>query len=282
MSHLVPDYLLPDVLIGSVTVVAAVVLGLYRALQLTDLAPQARRNAFWSGSALLVVWFISALVLSWLGFYQGAPSSVPTVPFGLLIPVAAGILLFRRWPVLRSIIESAPQSWIVSVQLFRVEGAIFLILLAGGWLPGAFAWPAGVGDVLVGLLAPVVGIASARGWRSSAGWLRAWNFLGLADLAVAVTTGFLTSPSPLQTLALDRPNQLITSFPLAMIPVFLVPLAILLHFASLQKLRQTENGKRSSSQATPARSVLAPLIQNAVNGVANGVAGVDSADAAHQ
>jgi hypothetical protein len=154
--------------------------------------------------------------------------------------------------VLRTIIESAPQSWIAGVQLFRVEGVIFLILLAGGWLPGAFAWPAGVGDVLVGLLAPVVGIASARGWRSSAGWLRAWNLLGLADLVVAVTTGFLTSPSPLQMLALDRPNQLITSFPLVMIPVFLVPLAILLHFASLQKLRQTENGKRSSSRATAA------------------------------
>jgi hypothetical protein len=94
--------------------------------------------------------------------------------------------------------------------------------------------------VIVGLLAPVVGIAYMRGVRWSTGLLWAWNLLGIADLVVAVTTGFLTSPSPLQLLALDRPNELISSFPLAMIPVFLVPLSLLLHLASLQKLRQVE------------------------------------------
>ena len=74
--------------------------------------------------------------------------------------------------------------------------------------------------------------------------VRAWNLLGIADLVVAVTTGFLSSPSPFQMLAFDRPNELISAFPLAMIPVFLVPLSILLHFASLHKLRQTEIGPR--------------------------------------
>jgi len=39
-------------------------------------------------------------------------------------------------------------------------------------------------------------------------------------------------------LALDHPNQLIGAFPLAIIPVFLVPLSVLLHLASLQKLRR--------------------------------------------
>jgi hypothetical protein len=58
----------------------------------------------------------------------------------------------------------------------------------------------------------------------------------MADLAVAVTTGFLTSPSPVQLLALDRPNTLVTAFPLVLIPVFLVPLSVLLHLASLRKL----------------------------------------------
>ena len=80
--------------------------------------------------------------------------------------------------------------------------------------------------------------------RGSAGLLRAWNMLGIADLVVAVTTGFLTSPSPLQLLALDRPNELISSWPLAMIPVFLVPLSLLLHLASLKKLRQVERERR--------------------------------------
>jgi hypothetical protein len=53
---------------------------------------------------------------------------------------------------------------------------------------------------------------------------------------VAITTAFLTSPSPLQVLMFDRPSDLISAFPLVMIPVFLVPLAVLLHLASLTKL----------------------------------------------
>lgn len=243
MNHLAPSYLLPNILIGSIAVVAAVLFGIRRAIIRAGLPVRDRSGMFWNISALLVTWFFAALVLSWSGFYQGSGSQIPTIPFGLLIPIAAGVVLFWRWPVLRRIIDSAPQSWIVIVQVYRVEGLIFLTLYAGGWLPGAFAWPAGVGDAIVGLLAPVVGIVYARSARGSAGLVRAWSLLGIADLVVAVTTGFLTSPSPLQLLALDRPNDLISAFPLAMIPVFLVPLSVLLHLASWQKLRGTRDLK---------------------------------------
>jgi hypothetical protein len=239
-NQLAPSYLLANILIGSIAVIAAILFGVHRAIIRAGSPVRERSRTFWSVSTLLVTWFLAALILSGSGFYQGASSRLPTIPFGLLIPIAASVVLFWRWPLLRRIIESVPQSWIVSIQVYRVEGLIFLTLYAAGWLPGAFAWPAGVGDVIVGLLAPVVGIAYARGARGSAGLLRAWNLLGIADLVVAVTTGFLTSPSPLQLLALDRPNELISSFPLAMIPVFLVPLSLLLHFASLQKLCQVE------------------------------------------
>jgi len=215
-------------------------LGVRRAIIRAGSPVRERSHTFWNISTLLLTWFLAALVLSWSGFYQGTPSRIPTIPFGLLIPIAAGVVLFWRWPLLRRMIESVPQSWIVSFQVYRVEGLIFLTLYAGGWLPGEFAWPAGVGDVIVGLLAPVVGVAYMRGARGSTGLLWAWNLLGIADLVVAVTTGFLTSPSPLQLLALDRPTELIAAFPLAMIPVFLVPLSLLLHLASLQKLRQVE------------------------------------------
>jgi len=244
MNQLGPSYLLPEILIGTVAVVAVALLGLHSALSRAGLPHRDRRRAFWSGSALLVAWFFAALVLSWSGFYQGVASRVPTLPFGLLIPIAAGVVLFRRWPLLRRVIEAAPQSWIVGIQAYRVEGLIFLILYARGWLPGAFALPAGVGDAIVGLLALVVGIAYRGGLRGPSGWLLAWNLLGIADLVVAVTTGFLTSPSPLQLLALDRPNELISSWPLAMVPVFLVPLSVLLHLASLEKLRQIERDRR--------------------------------------
>ena len=63
------------------------------------------------------------------------------------------------------LLDAVPQAWLVGVQLYRALGVIFLILYASGKLPGLFAWPAGVGDIAVGLLAPVVGLAYARAPR---------------------------------------------------------------------------------------------------------------------
>ena len=145
-----------------------------------------------------------------------------------------------------------PQHWLIGVQLYRALGVIFLILYAAGKLPGLFAWPAGLGDVLVGVLSPVVAIAYWRGPRENADLVSAWNLFGLADLVVAVTTGFLTSPSAFQLYAFDLPNELISRFPLVLIPVFLVPLSVLLHLASLAKLRQSalrDNYRRESARA---------------------------------
>ena len=191
-----------------------------------------------AGAFLLVGWFFVALLSSWLGFYQGAPGRIPTIEFGLLVPIIAGLLFYWRSPRARRIVSGASQGLLVGIQIYRIEGLIFLLLLAAGRMPRVFAFPAGVGDVAVGLLAPVVAWSFTRGLRGSKGVLLAWNLLGLADLAVALTTGFLSSPSPAQMLAFDQPNTLITAFPIVMIPVFLVPLAILLHLASLEKLRR--------------------------------------------
>jgi hypothetical protein len=242
MNGPVPNYLLPYVLSGTLAVVAAVLFGLSKALKLAGWPARDRRPAVWIGAVLLVTWFFAALLSSWLGLYRGA--QMPTIQYGVLIPIIVGVALFLRWRAFKRVIEAVPQAWIVGVQVYRALGLIFLVLYASGRLPGVFAWPAGVGDILVGLLAPAIGIAYAHRSSNATGWLRAWNLFGIADLIVALATGFLTSPSRLQMFALGAPNELISAFPLAMIPVFLVPLPILLHFASLEKLRQTETGRQ--------------------------------------
>jgi hypothetical protein len=134
------------------------------------------------------------------------------------------------------IIDAVPQFCIVAVQLYRALGVIFLILYTTDKLPGLFTWPAGVGDIIVGLLAPIVALAYARDARRNAGLVTAWNVLGILDLVVAVTTGFITSPSAL--FSYEPPNELIAIFPLVLIPVYLVPLSVLLHLASLAKLHR--------------------------------------------
>jgi hypothetical protein len=64
-----------------------------------------------------------------------------------------------------------------------------------------------------------------------------WNVVGILDLVVAVATGFLSSPGPFQVLALENPNLLITTFPLVLVPLYAVPLSILLHLAALKRLK---------------------------------------------
>jgi hypothetical protein len=67
----------------------------------------------------------------------------------------------------------------------------------------------------------------------------AWNWLGILDLAVALTLGFPSSPPRFQLLALDAPNRLVGTYPLVMIPAFAVPLALILHGLSLWQLRRS-------------------------------------------
>lgn len=244
MNYSVPGYLTPVIVTGMITIIATVLLGLNRALRRHAALPQKewleedRSAAFWGVAALLVGWFVVAFATSSAGFYAPATRGVPTIQYGLSIPIVLGLLLFRAWPLIRRIVAVIPNSWLVGVQFYRALGVIFLTLYASGHLPGLFAFPAGIGDVLVGILAPFVANAYARSPEGAKRRVRLWNWLGITDLTVAVTIGFLTSPSPLQIAAFDHPSGLIAMFPLVLIPVFAVPLSILLHLASLQKLRQ--------------------------------------------
>ena len=240
MDYSVPAYLTPFILTGMIVVIAALMLGLRRALRSATWPEKDRAIAFWSVSSLLVAWFVVALLTSIAGYYRPPSGRPPTIQYGLLLPIVLGVLLFRRWPLLRRALVLVPSNWLVGVQLYRVLGVIFLILYAGGHLPGLFALPAGLGDTLVGILAPLVAASFARSPEHSARRVRLWNLLGIADLVIAVTMGFLTSPSPFQIAAFDRPSGLIAMFPLSLIPVFAIPMSILLHLASLQKLGQEQ------------------------------------------
>jgi hypothetical protein len=48
----------------------------------------------------------------------------------------------------------------------------------------------------------------------------------------------MTSPGQVHVLALDAPNLLMTAYPLAMVPTFAVPLALMLHGLVLLRLRR--------------------------------------------
>ena len=242
----IPTYLPVHILIGTIGIITAILIGLRNALAKADWPDRERTVVLGFSTAILVGWFLLAIALALGGVYQVAPDGIPTIQYGIFVPILIGAWLIWRSPVTGRIIDAVPQPWIVGVQLYRALGVIFLILYATDKLPGLFAWPAGVGDMVVGLSAPLVALAYARDPIRNAGLVKAWNAFGILDLTVAVATGFITVPSAL--FRYEPPNELITAFPLVLIAVYAVPLSILLHLASLAKLHR--ESRHTSTVAT--------------------------------
>jgi hypothetical protein len=227
---------------GCTATLATLIVGLNQALKRAGWSVSARQGSIRTVTAVLLGWFAGVLVLASMDAYSAAPHRLPTIEFGIFIPIVIGVAIIWRSAALSQLIDAVPRHWVIAIQAYRIEGLVFLVLYATGRLPGLFALPAGIGDFVTGITALGIGVRVMR--RNSVAGQRVllWNLFGIADLIVALTTAFLTAPSPLQRSSLDQPNELISRFPLVLIPTFLVPLAILLHIVSLIQLMRASTG----------------------------------------
>jgi hypothetical protein len=97
--------------------------------------------------------------------------------------------------------------------------------------------------VLIGAAAfPVAARLDTPGGRQRA---VVFNVLGLLDLVVAIGLGITVNPGPAQLFHTIPGAELLTRFPLALVPGFLVPLAFMVHFVSLWQLRREVADGRS-------------------------------------
>lgn len=234
-------------------VVVVLLFGLWRAL---GRAGVARRPALavWLAVAIpLTLWLGGIWAAAAAGAFQVRPGVIPPLPIAVVVPVVLGLVAVTRSRQIAAAVDAAPLSWLVGFQVYRVLGGVFLLQWLDGALPGAFAVPAGAGDMLVGLLALPAAAYAASGRRGSTAVAVAWNVLGIADLVNALSLGFLSTPGPLQLLAHDHPNLGVGVYPTALIPAFAVPLSLILHGVSLWQLR-----RRSRSRAAEGSTELRP------------------------
>jgi len=148
-----------------------------------------------------------------------------------VLPFAVLSTALFAWPYMRAVNDEMPISWTIWPQTFRAIGGIFLVYWAAGEMPSGFALPAGIGDLFIGLTAPLMTRYVLRGGYSKRAVVL-WNLLGVLDFAIAFATGF----------AFNTP----TGYPLVLVPGFLVPLALGFHLHSLRKLfRGTLAGSRA-------------------------------------
>jgi hypothetical protein len=190
-------------------------------------------------SVALIVWLAIAQYLGSANtYFATTETAVPTVLFGLLIPLIAAAMGLWLSGSIASLVSAIPLPWIVAAQVYRIGGGIFLVLWADGRLPWQFALPAGIGDVTTGCFAVVVATMLARKALDARRAAYAWCLFGIADLVVAITMGAMTSPGRPHLFAFEAPNLLISSYPLVMVPTFAVPLALMLHGLVLWRLRR--------------------------------------------
>jgi hypothetical protein len=182
---------------------------------------QWRRRRWATGSAIIfTAWLVGVVLLAGNGFFRFEvwPRGIPAA---LAATLGVGYLLLFS-PTFREIIAAIPQHWLIAIQTVRILGGVFLVRYFQGELPGLFAIPAGVGDVLTGVFAPLV----AYWWFAGKSYARAaaiaWNLFGMADLVNAVAIGWLTGGGGGGIV-----------FPIVLIPIYAVPRAFLIHSYSL-------------------------------------------------
>ena len=95
-----------------------------------------------------------------------------------------------------------------------------------------FAYPAGVGDMFVGLVALGVLLAYWKSERIPKAGIFLVIGLGIADFLSAGFFGFTSSEVPGQLFYPSVAND-VAHFPIGLIPLFLVPYAIFFHTLSM-------------------------------------------------
>lgn len=184
----------------------------------------------------LAIWYLAVLALGKLKFFGFTIAFVPFIGFAFLLLYFLVRFLYRN-QLLRQAFDAIPIHWAIAVQIFRLMGYGFLNFHALGLIPGVFAIPTAWGDVAIGLTAPLVALAYKT--FNAKKIAVAWNYLGIADLALALTLGTSTYPRPIQVIPAHPSNELIALFPLVMVPLFAVPLSILLHLFTLRAIKKS-------------------------------------------
>jgi hypothetical protein len=214
----------------------------------------AQRTSPPQGRGVLAPLLVGAFLAGWLGLAMTTadgthfplPSERLRWPINVatwLLPFIAAVVALLASKTMRAINLAMPPSWLIMAQTYRVLGAFFLYpFMYYGLIPGGFAWPAGVGDVLIGGLAPLIAYRVARGRPRALAVAAVWNVLGMIDLLVAPASAVMSGA------------KVFNIYPLALIPLFIgPPLGLLTHIYSLRNLAHARRSESSfGSDVVPA------------------------------
>jgi hypothetical protein len=228
-----PGYLWALAIVGVAAILAATCVVLYGGAVRSGLGQ--RRAALLAGTAAVVLggWCTASAVIAGHGWYHTRLGhGVPWLPIAVAGFLGLVLALFRIPVVARALTGPGMPSRLELPHTFRMlDGAAFLIVMALGHLPALFALPAGAGDIVAGIAAPLAARGLAQGAGRRAGlW---FNAFGMTDLVTALILGAVTAYQLIDVTPSGAP---ISELPLALVPTVGVPLLLALHITSVSAL----------------------------------------------
>lgn len=174
--------------------------------------------------AVLAAWLATMYTLIHWGFFSATGIPQLTFTLAVAIPVILGYAGVRRYSPLREVVDLMTTSDLLRLQYWRAAFGVMFFLT--GALPHWFKLVGGLGDIAAGLAA----IAALAMYRDRPELERKaiirGNVVGILDFAIVLTLGagvVLQNQSP--DIAFD------------LIPLYVVPIFILLHVFSLQRMK---------------------------------------------
>jgi hypothetical protein len=210
-------------------------------------AMAAQRTALSQKTKIVIPFVVAAFLASWLAiativadglnFHLAPESRLLASGLVALIPFAIAVMALFASKSIRAIDAATSNAWLIAIQTYRLAGIMFLFpFLTYGIVPAGFGWPAGIGDALTGLFAPVVAWMVVRNQPHAFKWAVAWNLFGMLDLIVAPAT------------ALFFQARVLNIYPLDLVPLFLgPPIGILTHICSLRNLAIPNSSARATA-----------------------------------
>ena len=200
---------------------------------MTSTASNPRPNQFLGPAIGITLWATAVIAASQSGLLSALGRTF--MPgFALLVALGIGVpvVLYFKWLSARSAVHAIGLHRLTLMHMWRIPAALMFFWYGlRGELPPLFWIVAGVGDFLAGAL------AATLLWREGTPSLyRRIHIFGFADFVTAVGLG-------LTFTLLDDPRMiLLTTLPMALIPLFGVGLSGASHIIALTRLTKLSAG----------------------------------------
>lgn len=181
-----------------------------------------RISAGMLAAGLALVWFLLIFQMARVGAFEGgSPDARRAQAVAMIVPLLLGLLIARRLG--RGTIASAmPLPSLVGIQVYRLVSITLVLAVAKEAVPPWLGLPIALGDLAVGVSAPLLARALKDAPGGYAVVTRAWNGLGMLTAALAML---------LTTTTGKEAGFFLTLYPLVLIPTYLAPVSLLLHAA---------------------------------------------------